>query len=89
LERRPSEREGAGEPARRQARAYQFAFEAVLAIPIAMGLGWFIDSRVGSAPAFLLVGLGLGFTTFIVGVVRMRRLVEEEAAAAERDEKRG
>lgn len=84
MERQPSEREDGG---RRKARAYQAALEAALAIPIALGLGLLADSKLGTAPVGLLIGLGLGFTTFIVRLTRMRGMVEREAAEAEQKER--
>jgi F0F1-type ATP synthase assembly protein I len=57
--------------------------EAVAAVPIALGIGWWVDRQLGSQPIGLFVGLGLGFTTFIVNLTRMRGMVEREAAAAE------
>ena len=71
---------------RRGAKAYQAALEAVFAIPIAGGLGYWADTRFGTAPALLLVGLALGFVTFVVRLVRMRKLVVEQSEE-ERDER--
>jgi F0F1-type ATP synthase assembly protein I len=62
---------------RRGAKAYQAALEAVLSIPIAGGLGWWADRSFGTAPILLLVGLVLGFASFVMRLVRMRKLVEE------------
>ena len=61
---------------RRGARAYQAALEAVFAIPVAGGLGYWADTRFETEPILLLVGLGLGFVTFVMRIVRMRKLVE-------------
>jgi F0F1-type ATP synthase assembly protein I len=58
--------------------------EAVFAIPIGGGLGWFLGGRLGSETVGLLIGLGFGFATFIVRLTRMRGMVEQEAAEAER-----
>jgi F0F1-type ATP synthase assembly protein I len=52
--------------------------EAVLAIPIAMGLGYWADSRFGTEPSFLLVGVVFGFATFVVRLVRMRNEIGGE-----------
>jgi F0F1-type ATP synthase assembly protein I len=68
---------GPGGLDRRGARAYQGALEAVFAIPIAGGLGYWADVRFGTGPIFLIVGLVLGFATFVVRLVRMRSLVED------------
>jgi F0F1-type ATP synthase assembly protein I len=71
---------------RRGAKAYQAALEAVFAIPIALGLGYWADRQFGTAPVILLVGLALGFATFVVRLSRMRGLMEEPSEE-ERDEK--
>jgi|GEM_PF-2921436 len=82
---RQQDRNGDGpgrEPARRNAKAYQFAMEAVFSIPIAGGLGWWADKSFGTGPFGLLVGLALGFAAFAMRLTRMRRLVEEASARA-------
>ena len=81
--------EGKGGLGRRGAKAYQAALEAVFAIPIAGGLGYWADTRFGTEPILLLVGLVLGFATFVVRITSMRRLVEDasEENPSERDER--
>ena len=71
---------------RRGAKAYQAALEAVFAIPIAGGLGYWADTRFGTDPVLLLIGLALGFATFVVRLVRMRKLVVAQSEE-ERDER--
>ena len=66
---------GKGGIGRSGARAYQAALEAVFAIPIAAGLGYWADTRFGTAPIWLLVGLALGFATFVVRLSRTRGLM--------------
>jgi F0F1-type ATP synthase assembly protein I len=61
----------------RGARAYQGALEAVLTIPIGMGLGYLADRYFGTGPVFLLLGLALGFAAFVTRISRLRALVEE------------
>jgi hypothetical protein len=70
---------------RRGAKAYQGALEAVFAIPIAGGLGY-CRHALRNGPILLLVGLALGFVTFVVRLTRMRKLVEEPSEE-ERDER--
>lgn len=60
----------------RAGKAYQRAVEAVLAIPIAIGIGYFVDGQLGSSPYGLLIGAVLGFAAFIRRLVSMRSLVE-------------
>jgi F0F1-type ATP synthase assembly protein I len=71
---------------RRGARVYQGALEAVFAIPIAGGLGYWADRHFGTDPVLLIGGLALGFATFVVRLVRMRTLVDEQSKE-ERDER--
>ena len=75
-----------GRLGRHGAKAYQAALEAVFAIPIALGLGYWADRQFGTAPVILLVGLALGFATFVVRLSRMRGLMEQPSEE-ERDEK--
>ena len=81
---------GSGGFGRHGAKAYQAALEAVVAIPVAGGLGYWADTRFGTDPTLLLVGLVLGFATFVVRIWRMRSLVEEASRnpeSRERDER--
>ena len=66
-----------GEQARRGAAAYQGALEAVLAIAIGAGVGYWIDSHFGSSPRGLIVGTLLGFGAFVLRLWRMRKLFDE------------
>ena len=77
---------GSGGFGRHGAKAYQAALEAVFAIPIAGGLGYWADRQFGTDPVLLIVGLVLGFATFVVRLSRMRALVEEQSKE-ERDER--
>jgi F0F1-type ATP synthase assembly protein I len=73
---------------RRGAKAYQAALEAVFAIPVAGGLGYWADAHFGTSPLLLLVGLVLGFASFVMRIVRMRKLVEDpEASNSDREER--
>jgi F0F1-type ATP synthase assembly protein I len=59
--------------------------EAVFAIPIAIGIGWFADSKLGSSPIGLFLGVVLGFAACVLRLLKMRGMVEADAARAERD----
>jgi F0F1-type ATP synthase assembly protein I len=69
--------EKSGFLAKRGARAYEGALEAVLTIPIGLGLGYLADRYFGTEPVFLLLGLALGFASFVVRISRLRALIEE------------
>ena len=60
----------------RAGKAYQRAVEAVLAIPIGIGIGYFVDGRLESSPIGLMIGAALGFAAFVRRLVSMRSLVE-------------
>jgi F0F1-type ATP synthase assembly protein I len=69
--------------ARRQAAAYQGAFEAVLAILIAAGLGYWADEVTGSSPRYLLIGVVIGFASFVLRLVRLGRHVGDASGGGE------
>jgi F0F1-type ATP synthase assembly protein I len=59
--------------------------EAVFAIPVAIGIGWFADSWLGSSPVGLFLGCILGFAACVLRLMKMRGMVEEDAARADSD----
>jgi F0F1-type ATP synthase assembly protein I len=72
-----SPQEKPGTLLKRGAKAYQGALEAVLSIPIGMGLGYLADRQFGTGPVFLLLGLAAGFASFVIRISRLRALVDE------------
>ena len=58
---------------RSQARAYQGAFEAVFAVLIAAGIGFLADRHYGTEPHYLMIGVGIGFASFVLRLVRLGR----------------
>ena len=63
--------------------------EAALSIPIAVGLGYWLDTRFGTSPWLLFFGVAVGLGACIRGLMRMRTLVastegEGESAADDR-----
>lgn len=77
---------------RSMASAYQGAIEAVVAMVICALAGWWIDGRLGSGPIGLFAGMVLGFTAFLVRLLRIktptlgRANLPPEPAPARRDE---
>ena len=73
--------------ARRQGLAYQGAFEAVIAILIAIGIGYWIDTSFDTSPFGLLIGAAVGFGSFVHRLLRLGRLLQEVAdeEATEKD----
>jgi F0F1-type ATP synthase assembly protein I len=70
---RPSGGAGPEESVTRQAAsAYQGALEAVVALLVAMGAGYWVDQRFDTAPTGLLVGTAIGFGAFVLRIWRMR-----------------
>ena len=65
--------------ARRQGLAYQGAFEAVVAILIAMGIGYWADGHFGTSPRYLLIGAVVGFASFVLRLLRLGRRLEQDA----------
>jgi F0F1-type ATP synthase assembly protein I len=59
--------------ARRQGAVYQGAFEAVIAILISAGIGYWLDGYLDTAPVLLLIGIAVGFVSFTVRLIRLGR----------------
>jgi F0F1-type ATP synthase assembly protein I len=68
---------GTGPGAKRISGVYQGSVEAVLALLIAMGLGYWADERFGTDPWLLTLGTVLGFAAMVLRIWRMRGLVED------------
>jgi F0F1-type ATP synthase assembly protein I len=75
--------------------AYQGAMEAVFAILVATGLGYWADAHFGSGPRYLLIGVVVGFSAFVVRLLRLGEQVKEfseqagPAPGSEGDDSRG
>ena len=72
----------------RQGAAYAAAMEAVFAILIAIGIGYFADERLGTTPWFMLAGVVLGFAAFVLRLWRFGARIqkpEDEEPASRRD----
>jgi F0F1-type ATP synthase assembly protein I len=72
----------------RAGKAYQGALEAVLAIPIGIGIGYYVDGRLDSSPFGLVIGAALGFAAFVRRLVSMRSLAESAPEEGDGSEKK-
>ena len=68
----------------RAGAAYQGAVEAVLAVLVGAGIGYWLDTKLDTSPWIFLAGLLLGFCAFIMRLLRMRRLIEDSPADGDR-----
>ncbi len=62
---------------RRQGAVYQGAFEAVFALLIAAGFGYWLDGYFDTAPVLLLIGTAIGFASFTLRLIRLGRWVHD------------
>lgn len=69
--------------ARSQGLAYQGAFEAVIAILVAAGIGLWADGHFDTSPRYLFIGTAIGFAAFVLRLVRLGRQLQ--AAADDND----
>ena len=72
-------RTGQSQPSRqsrRQGAAYQGAFEAVIALLVAVVIGYWLDGYLDTAPVLLLVGTAIGFASFTVRLIRLGRWMQ-------------
>lgn len=75
--------------ARRQGLAYQGASEAVIAILIGAGIGFWADRYFDTSPRYLLIGMVVGFASFVLRLVRLgRQLYPDASEESEQDEQR-
>lgn len=75
--------------ARRQGLAYQGSLEAVTAILISAGIGYWIDTRFETSPYGLLLGTVVGFSAFVLRLIRLGRQLEKlgDPALAEEEDR--
>jgi F0F1-type ATP synthase assembly protein I len=85
---RQDEKKSQAGQGRRQGAVYQGAFEAVIALLIAIGFGYWLDGYFDTAPWLLLIGTAIGFASFTVRLMRLGRWVKGENSgdSAETDE---
>ena len=78
---------------RSKGAVYQGGSEAVFAILIAAGIGYWIDDHFDSAPTGLLIGVAIGFASFTIRLIRlgreMQRQYSNEAKEIEESKSKG
>jgi F0F1-type ATP synthase assembly protein I len=74
---RQDEKKSQAGQGRRQGAVYQGAFEAVIALLIAVGFGFWLDSYFDTAPWLLLIGTAIGFASFTVRLMRLGRWMKD------------
>ena len=72
--------------ARRQGAVYQGTFEAVIAVLVALGVGYWLDRYFDSEPTFLLIGTAIGFASFTVRLIRLGRWLQSSSEAGDAKE---
>jgi ATP synthase protein I len=55
---------------------YRMSIELVVGICVGLGLGWLIDTQMGTKPLFMLVLMFLGLVAGILNVVRLSKDVQ-------------
>jgi F0F1-type ATP synthase assembly protein I len=78
---------------RSKGAVYQGGTEAVFAVLIAGGIGYWLDGYFDSAPRGLLIGIAIGFASFTLRLVRlgreMQRQYSDETKKIEKSENKG
>jgi F0F1-type ATP synthase assembly protein I len=74
---RQDEKKSQAGQGRRQGAVYQGAFEAVIALLIAIGFGYWLDGYFDTAPWLLLIGTAIGFASFSVRLMRLGRWMKD------------
>ena len=67
--------------ARAGSDAYQGAFEAVGAVLLGRGVGFFVDDRWETAPWGVLIGAVIGFAAMVLRLVRLGKELHPDGAA--------
>ncbi len=66
--------------------AYQGAMEAIFAIVLATGAGYWADSSYGTSPVWLLTGATIGFAAFVLRLYRLGSVLNQAPDKNEKDE---
>ena len=55
---------------------YRMSIELVVGICVGLGLGWLVDTQMGTKPLFMLILMFVGLAAAIFNVVRMSKDVQ-------------
>lgn len=79
LKRYVGPRRSDGDPElRRRSAAYQGVVEAIVALLLCVGAGYFADTRFGSSPKGVAIGTIIGFSAFVLRLFRLRDIWKPE-----------
>ena len=76
-DRQDEEKPRAGQD-RQKGAVYQGAFEAVIALLIAVVFGYWLDGYFDTAPWLLLIGTAIGFASFTIRLIRLGRWMRDK-----------
>jgi len=62
-------------------------FEMALSVLIGLGIGYYLDKWLGTAPWLMILWLGFGFAAGVRSLLRAARRSEKELEEQEKDEK--
>lgn len=63
------------------ARGYQVGLEAIFALVIAVGVGFWVDTRYETQPVFMMAGTAVGFAACVMRLLRYQRELDERQIA--------
>lgn len=56
---------------------FRIGIELVAGVLVGAGLGWFIDSKLGTKPIFMLALIALGFAASVLSVIRILKNLDQ------------
>lgn len=63
------------------ARGYQAGLEAIFALALAVGVGFWVDTRFETPPVFMMAGTAVGFGACVLRLLRYQRELDEREKA--------
>ena len=56
---------------------FRIGIELIAGVLVGAGLGWFIDSKLGTKPIFMLAFIALGFAASVLSVIRVLKNLDQ------------